>query len=81
MKKLWSAAFLATCLAGIAGCRNLAPPSFFRPGSAPYQQQRAERFDPYPDNDAGPTVLGSRPLGYKKPRSEVDRAQYDLRWW
>ncbi len=80
MKKLWSVVLGIAFLAGIAGCRNLARPSFLCPGSGPQQQRRAQEFDPYPENDAGPTVLGSRPLGYTTPRSEVDRAQYDLQW-
>jgi hypothetical protein len=80
MKKLWSVVLGTAFLAGIVGCRNLARPSVLHSGSAPQQQRRAQEFDPYPENDAGPTVLGSRPLGYKHPRSEVDRAQHDLQW-
>jgi hypothetical protein len=60
----------------VAGCRGLAPPSIFHPGTAPQQQARAERFDPYPENEPGPTIQGSRPPGYDKPIPEVDRARW-----
>ena len=68
---------LGTILLAIVGCQSGAPPGTPRPGRVEYQQKEAQKFDPYPENDIGPTVLGSRPLDYKEPRSEVRRAQ----WW
>ena len=34
-------------------CGCLAPPNITHPGSAEYQQKRAEKFDPYPETDPG----------------------------
>jgi hypothetical protein len=48
---------------------------WFNPGSAVLQQSRAVRFDPYPDPNAGPAVVGGRPLGYENPPDEAVRAQ------
>ena len=39
------------------------------------QQLRAERFDPYPEVDTGPEVVGGRPRDYQVPMSEPARAQ------
>jgi hypothetical protein len=33
-----------------------------------HQQARAEVFEPYPENDAGPAVVGGRPREYQDPR-------------
>ncbi len=61
------------------GCQGMAPPGFFRPGPAEYQQSQAQRFDPYPENEPGPTVVGARPLEYQNPPAEVLRARW-LPW-
>ena len=67
---------LAILLGGAAaGCRGTAPPNWFHPGPAEYQQSQAQQFDPYPEIDSGPTVLGARPLEYDKPPAEVLRVQ------
>jgi len=67
---------LIVLLAGFgSGCQSLAPPTIFHPGTADYQQARAERFDPYPENEPGPRIMGSRPPGYERPMAEVDRAR------
>lgn len=56
-------------------------PTFFHtprlrgPGSAPYQQARAEVFDPYPPNDVAPEIVGGRPLDYQVPANEVTRSR------
>ena len=59
----------------LAGCRGLAPPSWFRPGTAEYKQAQAEQFDPYPENEPAPEIVGARPLEYEKPVAEVRRVQ------
>ncbi|MDZ7617255.1 MAG: hypothetical protein U1E05_09635 [Patescibacteria group bacterium] len=72
-------AVVSACLllVGIqAGCRGLAPPNIGYPGTASDQQARAEKFDPYPENEAGPAVEGGRPREYTKPIPEVDRARH-----
>ncbi|HWC88608.1 MAG TPA: hypothetical protein VG433_03115 [Pirellulales bacterium] len=60
------------------GCGRIAPPYLLHPGTEGYQQARAERFDPYAEEQLGPSninVDGIRPRGFDKPASEVKRAQ------
>jgi hypothetical protein len=45
------------------------------PGSAEYQQTRAERFDPYPEPDVAPDGGGMRPLQYDQPAPQTERMQ------
>lgn len=66
-------------VAGAAGCADVARPSLFHPGPADYQQRRAERYDPYPEKDVGPPVVGARPREYENPPAEVLRARW-LPW-
>lgn len=74
MKGRSVAAVAIFLVAGTSGC--LAPPSFRHPGTAQYQQRRAERFDPYPETDAGPAIVGGRPRQYEKPPAEVLRTRW-----
>jgi len=66
---------------GLAGCKSVAPPNLYHPGSAPIQQNRAVRFDPYPENEPGPTLVGVRPREYEKPIAETSRARWHLGNW
>jgi len=61
------------------GCRSVGPPNWLHPGTAAHQQSKAERFDPYPENELGPEVLGGRPREYQKPPAEPARARW-LPW-
>ena len=70
--------FVTFLLAMMAGCQSLAPPNWGHPGTAETQQKRAEQFDPYPENDIGPMIVGARPLDYQSPRPEVQRARWFL---
>ena len=79
---LWSLALAAAMPA--AGCASLGKPVWLEPGSARSQQRRAIRFDPFMQNDIGPSALrqystldGTRPRDYAEPVPEVKRA----RWW
>ena len=54
------------------GCRSLGKPDVFNPGPADYQINRAKNFDPFPDPDIGPEIVGGRPLGFMEPRTETD---------
>jgi len=65
----------AMLVLGPAGCRTLAPPNWFRPGTAKYQQERAHQFDPYPEKESGPPIVGVRPLEYQNPPPEVQRTR------
>jgi predicted small lipoprotein YifL len=67
----------AVLLAGLAGC-GMERPRLFHPGPAAYQQKKAERFDPYADNDIGPEVVGARPRDYQKPIPEPSRARWTI---
>ena len=51
------------------------------PWAEPPQVQRkmAEEFDPYPDNVAGPAIVGGRPRDFQVPRPEPTRAR--KQWW
>ena len=77
---------LLVCLSagGASGCASLGKPDWLDPGPARSQQRRAVRFDPFMQNDIGPSSLrtygildGSRPRDYAEPVPEVRRS----RWW
>lgn len=74
--RLFSLLSLGLLIGSLVGCRSLDPPSIAHPGTAQHQQMRAERFDPYPENEPGPAITGGRPSGYEKPIPEVDRARW-----
>jgi hypothetical protein len=73
MSKYWSLLLATGLMAVMAGC--VAPPQVFHPGSAKQQQATASRFDPYPENDLGPAVVGARPRDFAYPQAEVLRVQ------
>ena len=50
-------------------------PTLLHPGPAYFQRNNAVQFDPYPQNDMGPEIVGGRPIGYMKPPDEVTRAR------
>jgi hypothetical protein len=67
-----------------AGCASLGKPTWLEPGPVRSQQRRAVRFDPFMQNDIGPSSLrqystldGTRPRDYAEPVPEVQRS----RWW
>ena len=73
-------AFAATS----TGCASLGKPQWLDPGPARNQQRRAVRFDPFMQNDIGPSLFrqystldGTRPRDYAEPVPEVRRS----RWW
>jgi hypothetical protein len=66
--------FLAFLL--LAGCQSTGKPSLLHPGPAQVQQNRAVRFDPYPENEPGPAMVGVRPKGYENPLPESYRARW-----
>jgi hypothetical protein len=70
MKKISCLVLAAAVTAAISGCE--APPQVRNPGPERWQQARAQRSDPYPQNYPGlPSVAGTRPMEYQDPRSEV----------
>jgi hypothetical protein len=61
-------------LLAATGCNpSIAKPNWLHPGSLRYQQWRAEIFDPYPQPDIGPPVVGSRPPQFATPAPEPQR--------
>jgi len=79
MNNLRLAVLPALLAISLSGCRTLALPDWHHPGTAQYQQGIAEQFDPYPENEPAPAVVGGRPLSYEKPPPEVRRARW-LPW-
>ena len=59
-----------------SGCYSVPGPDWHQPGTANYQRAVAERFDPYPENETGPAVVGVRPRDYQKAIPEVDRSRW-----
>jgi len=75
-------AFILLSLCALAaGCVNFGTPEPLNPGTSNYQQLRAGRFDPYPENDIGPEIVGSRPRDFQKPQDEVRRARWNPLGW
>lgn len=63
------------------GCPTTGMPRLFNPGPEAYQRQVADRFDPYPENDTGPAIVGGRPREYQVPRAETTRARWNPFTW
>src|SRR5947209_10951684 len=61
---------LGLCLgAAGSGCSsNLGRPNWADPGPVAYQQHQALRYDPFPQDDLGPPIVGGRPREYDRPR-------------
>jgi hypothetical protein len=71
--------FVVVVLAlGSSGCGSLARPDWYHPGTARTQQLRAQRFDPYAEDEPGPTIVGARPREFQKPLAEPLRARRAL---
>ena len=79
MHKPCSLLLTAVVAVGLAGCSSMSRPNWFHPGPAAHQQGKAERFDPYPENELGPEIIGARPREYQKPPPETSRARW-LPW-
>lgn len=62
----------------LVGCARTGRPFWY--GNQATQAQRlhqAERFDPYPENETGPSIEEVRPYGFERNVAEPKRA----RWW
>lgn len=75
MDKLWMLVLTGVAALGLTGCRGVDLPNWCCPGPFKHQQNVAERFDPHPENDVGPEVIGARPREYQKPVAEPLRAR------
>ncbi len=57
----------------VTGCGPLfGLPTVWPPESEKTQVARASKFDPFPDPNMGPAVIGGRPQGFLNPRPEPD---------
>ena len=67
------AMLLALGPALLSGCGAMGP---YLSNDVPvrYQRQQIERFDPYPDQDIAPPMVGVRPPGFDAPVPEGERA-------
>jgi len=83
MRRLWSLGAGLLVLGMIVGCQNqkgeqtVALPSLTHPRSAEIQQKRALRYDPYPETNVGPEMVGVRPRGYEDPPAEASRSRWE----
>ncbi len=73
--------FLLAVLSVAAGCQGLAGPNWSSPGTAAEQRLRAQRFDPFPENEASPPIDGARPHGFQTPPAEVKRSRWTPGNW
>ena len=81
MKRPWFFVAGLLLLTSLGGCKSTAGPSWLHPGSASVQQNRALRYDPYPENESGPAMVGARPREYDKPPPEPSRARWKIGNW
>jgi hypothetical protein len=61
---------------GMGGCVGTGTRDIFHPGDEKTQVARSQYFDPYPEPDLGPPIVGGRPPDYESPRDEVVRARW-----
>jgi hypothetical protein len=66
---------------GLAGCQSVATPTLAPQGDMAYQQYNAQRYDPFPEPDTAPEIVGARGREYEKPISSPSRARWDPRTW
>ncbi|MBN1394121.1 MAG: hypothetical protein JW959_03780 [Pirellulales bacterium] len=81
MKGVLAFAAAALCLISSAGCPTLARPDWLQPGSAEVQRARALQYDPYPEREPGPALVGVRPRGYEFAPPETSRARWVRQGW
>ncbi|MEX1223187.1 MAG: hypothetical protein WEA31_01450 [Pirellulales bacterium] len=67
---------VALLLIGLLGCANVQGPLGRVPRSYEYEQRYIQRFDPYPENDVGPALVGARPPGFDAQLAEPARARW-----
>ncbi len=61
--------------------RSVHLPRLRGPGSAEFQRAIAVRYDPYPDQDAGPEIVGGRPQDFSRQVPEPTRVQQNRSPW
>jgi hypothetical protein len=81
MRKISSVGLVFAILLGLSGCAKMAMPNLWEPGSAKEQQNRAIRYDPFPQTDMGGSTTNVRPKSYDKPIAEPSQARWYLNGW
>ncbi len=81
MRKTLLNASILVVLLSATGCAGVSGPNWFNPGPAQFQQAQANRFDPYPEDDLGPELVGVRPRDFQEPRAEPTRARWNPLTW
>jgi hypothetical protein len=81
VKRLWLTAVGLLVFGTLGGCARTAGPCWLHPGPEKCQQTRALRYDPYPENEPGPEMVGVRPRDYQKPPPETSRPRWQLGNW
>ena len=61
----------------LSGC-NQGRPRLIDDRPLAVQRQQIQQFDPYPDNDIAPEVVGGRPPGFQQPPVEPYRSRWTL---
>jgi hypothetical protein len=64
---------------GMAWRERVVPPRIFRPETVEYQRSEAQQFDPYPQDELGPAIVGGRPPDFQDPPADPARGRW-LRW-
>jgi len=64
--------FVATVCCAMVGCRNMF---WWNRGPVEAQRQWSQAFDPFPDPDIGPEVVGARPEEFAEPIAEPLRSR------
>ncbi len=77
MKRVFATLVVLVLVSPLVGCQGMRRPQWFNPGPIDYQRQQAQRFDPYPDQDVGPRMEGTRPPGYQQQGAEPTRARWN----
>jgi hypothetical protein len=79
LQKLVSMLVLAMPL--VAGCQSVAMPTLYPQGSVSQQQYNAQRFDPLPEPDTAPAIVGGRGRESEYPVAAPSRSRWDPRTW
>jgi hypothetical protein len=66
---------IATLLAAASVDAHALPPFLGNASMERYEQNVAQRFDPYPSVGMGPDVVGGRPREYLNPQAQVLQVQ------
>jgi hypothetical protein len=67
-------------MAVLSGCRSTQTPTL-DPGPLAYQRYNAQRYDPFPEPDTAPEIVGARGREYDRPVAQPSRARWDPRTW